>query len=201
MLIGFIGGPAVGKSTIAAKMFSNFKEMGINCELIVEIARQFIAEKRLKENIGPKERLFLNDLEQIDICKKQNNIEKIMTNSSDISTIVISDSSSLNAGLYMSDRVYNEVFLVSLFQELINGYDLLFFVHEIERKSLPYDPNRIHSLDEIHKLKNRSFNLLNRLKESRIQIHELIGTLNLENRYSEACTVTLNKQCEIVQRM
>jgi hypothetical protein len=39
-VINFFGGPGVGKSTAAAKLFSTMKEQGLSCELVTEFAKE-----------------------------------------------------------------------------------------------------------------------------------------------------------------
>lgn len=40
--IGLLGGPSAGKTTLAAKIFTEFKERGLKTELISEFARNYI---------------------------------------------------------------------------------------------------------------------------------------------------------------
>lgn len=45
LIVNFYGGPGAGKSTIAARVFSELKNMGITCELITEYAKDVTWQK------------------------------------------------------------------------------------------------------------------------------------------------------------
>lgn len=200
MLIGFIGAPCSGKTTMAAKIFAHLKENGSTCELISEQARFYIAEKRYSEQLPAKEPILLTDDDQQKIMLKQYEIEKAMVYSSGKETIVLSDSCVLNAGLYMSQERYESVGIQNLFLDVSKNYDLLFFCHPVDIDYLPYDPNRVHDLEAIQAAQVRANDLLGRLKnKSKVEIQELVSTMILEDRYIEANTLLLDKHLRMVQ--
>ena len=45
LIVNFYGGPGAGKSKIAARVFSELKELGITCELITEYAKDVTWQK------------------------------------------------------------------------------------------------------------------------------------------------------------
>lgn len=47
-VINILGGPGIGKSTMAAKIFYKLKEMGLNAELVTEVAKDIVYEEQLK---------------------------------------------------------------------------------------------------------------------------------------------------------
>lgn len=189
MLLGFIGAPCSGKTTIATKFFANLKESGNNTELIVEQARQFIAAKRFKEHLGHNEPIVLNDTDQIEITSNQREIERNMKYSCGFDTIIISDSSVFNSFLYMSDKYLDNTELLA---KLKGHYDLLFYCYPIDINYLPDDPNRIHDLEKIKLIQNKSLTLLKKLKELGIPTHELLSSLSLEQRYEDVSKVTMD---------
>lgn len=48
LTVNLFAGPGVGKSTIAAAVFSELKWMGVDCELVREYAKDLVWEKRTK---------------------------------------------------------------------------------------------------------------------------------------------------------
>jgi nicotinamide riboside kinase len=48
IVINLLGGPCTGKSTLAADLFSTFKKMGIECELVMEYAKDKVWEESLR---------------------------------------------------------------------------------------------------------------------------------------------------------
>ena len=48
IVINFLGGPGIGKSTIAAGTFYELKRLGINCELVSEFAKDKVWEESFK---------------------------------------------------------------------------------------------------------------------------------------------------------
>lgn len=200
MLIGFIGTPCSGKTTIAAKLFASLKEVGMKTELVVEHARQYIAEKRFKEGLKYSDPVSLTNDDQFDIYRKQILLEKTMVNSTSPETIVISDTTAVSAALYMDDTFEwdpNRRF----FANLEGHYDLIFYCHSLNLKFLPEDSNRIHDLDAINKLENKSLALMNLCKEKGIDVFELYGSLTLEQRYLKASHAIMERHATLVQSL
>ncbi len=201
MLIGFIGAPASGKTTIATKMFATLKEQGNNSELIVEEARHYIARKRFKDyKAGNNDPFTLTDEDQLRIAFKQKEIEEVMKFSCGKDSIVVSDSSVFNAALYMSNGFLDQPNR-PFFQELKDHYDMVFFCHPINLKVLPEDPNRVHTLAEVDKIAIKSYKLLTMLKSLGIHTHELLGTLSLDQRYKDTCSATMDYYLEMAKRV
>lgn len=198
MLVSFMGAPASGKTTIAAKLFSNLKELGgMKSEVIVEQARQFIAEKRFNNKLSSYDPITLSEEEQIAIYSRQRQLEIIMKNSCGLDTIIISDSSAFNTALYLSDDFLNNP-TRPFFKDLAHHYDILFYCHPLNLKTLPEDSNRIHGLEEIKKLEEKSKKILNILKGLNVNVKELLGTLSIEQRYLAASTQIMDLYCNIV---
>jgi nicotinamide riboside kinase len=199
MLIGFIGSPCSGKTTIATKLFTSLKEIGVKSELIVEHSRHYIADKRYKDRLGPNDPVVLTDEDQIQIYSGQLYTEKVMKHSSGIDTIIISDSSAFNTALYMEGDFMSKP-ARPFFQNLKNHYDILFYCHPLDLSILPEDPNRIHDLESIKRLQNKVSQLLTIVKDMNINVKELIGTLTLEQRYLQASSSTMDLYTNLVQR-
>lgn len=154
MLFNFIGCPQSGKTTTAAMVFASMKETGIVAEFIPEQARYYIAKLRVQKNLLPEEKLILNDSNQIEIMKHQVEMDEILVKACGDRVIILSDSSPLNAMLYMSFtcRRSKEVQDLALRSLVITKTS--FWAHPIYR---PYqqDPNRIHSEEESKSIDKR----------------------------------------------
>lgn len=131
MLICFIGSPCSGKTTAAAALFSELKNMGYASEFIPEVAREHIMMKR--RATGDQEP-SLTKMDQVDIYRKQEHKEELYRNNCP-NSIIISDGSTINSYFYGLDHV------LDLGQE-ISRYDLVFFCENIER--FIRDDNRVH---------------------------------------------------------
>jgi len=94
MLIAFVGSPCSGKTTAAAALFSELKNMGKPAEFFPEYAREYIMKKRFTEKTSE-----LNEQDQLNIYDGQKGIEesyKVMSPNS----ITITDGSTLNSYFY-----------------------------------------------------------------------------------------------------
>ena len=146
MLISFIGCPASGKTTTAAMLFAKLKELGIPTEFICEEARIHIASIRYEQKLQPTDKLTLSDKDQLEIMEAQWNSEEVLTTVCGSSVVVVTDSSPLNALLYMSRtcREFKET------QDLISSCspDIVFYLPPVAQIQAMYDkvfdPNRVH---------------------------------------------------------
>ncbi len=197
MLIGFVGLPNSGKTSIAAKVFCHFKELSINTELIVEQARFYIANKRIKDKLSLEAKLALADKDQFAIFKMQKEVESIMKNGCTRNTIIISDSSTVNIGLYLEN--FNEE-IRKVIANSAKDYDAIIFCHPFDIKEELEDPNRVHDLNQIKALSSRSKEILKICKENNPNTFDILGTLPLETRYRDVCSLVLNTQLEILKR-
>ena len=195
MLVGFVGAPCSGKSTIASHIFSNFKRNGITSEIIIEQARQYIAKIRYDKGLSPKDVITLTDEDQHKIAHQQIELERIMKHSCGINTIIISDSSAINAFIYMSMPT-KERFKDAFFSALTE-YDILFFCNPID---IGEDTNRVHDAEAIEVAQSEAERLLKKIRESGLTtIIELNG--DLDYRVKEACHLTLQKRHELLSRV
>lgn len=140
MKVTFIGCASSGKTTTAAMVFSELKRNGIVCEFISEQARIYIARKRLS---NPK--FYPSDEDQIEIMKQQQELIRIMENSTiEAGAIVICDSSPLNALLYMSPEARDSQEVQELIREFEVDPGLTFYSPPVPR-NYSVDPNRVHT--------------------------------------------------------
>jgi molybdopterin-guanine dinucleotide biosynthesis protein len=186
MLIGFVGLPCSGKTTLAVKLFAFLKENAFTSELIVEQARVYIAKKRKLNNISFREPVSLTDDDQVAIYKRQRAMERTITTTNSPKTYVVSDSSIINTLLYCSEELYPN--LVESVQEDMAIYNLIFYCHPFDEEYEEVDPNRVHNKEQIMALKSRADKLLNLLKSkksNKTKFIEVMGAHSLEARSNE----------------
>lgn len=123
--------------------FAKLKELGMTCEFITEQARLYIANKRWVGGIKPETKIELHDSDQVNIMLKQLDIETIVHHAVGEDVIVISDSSPLNALLYMSEARRNDEATKDYIEETIEKSDIVFYCAPILGFS-SFDPNRVH---------------------------------------------------------
>jgi thymidylate kinase len=197
MIIGFVGTPASGKTTIATKLFCFLKEQDANCELITEEARRYIANYRVQNQLQPQDPIKLTDKDQIEIFKKQNEAEAVMKTACPRETVIISDSSIFNAYIYTTEPTFNVISNSNKWDT--RHYDLIFFCHPIiNLKAIQKDSNRIHDLSEFEALNVRALKILELLKPHN-NIVQLFGTQALELRFKDACGAMMGKYSAYVQ--
>lgn len=109
-------------------------------EFITEQARLYIAEKRFDLD-NPQEHIVLDDNDQIKILKQQKHVESVFVKTASPDSLVITDSSVINAFLYMSEEVRASA--VSLVKDHIGLYDLVFYSKPVD-EFLEEDLNRVH---------------------------------------------------------
>lgn len=191
MLIGFLGLPNSGKTTIASKLFSHLKENASTAELIVEQARFFIAEKKvsLNKTNSHREKISLTDEDQLEIAKRQKKVEQTMTLGSDPRAYIIADSSVQNSAIYISDEYFNNEVYLNKIAEDSSRYDLLFYCHPFELEKFLEDTNRVHTPEQIDSLRQRADKLLEVLKKSKANVKEIMGTFSLENRFKTSLMI------------
>lgn len=187
MLVGFIGSPCSGKTTTAAKLFAELKDMGLPAEYVAEKARSHIAKKRFLLRKNNQEHLFyLDDDDQVTIANSQHTAELIMNEEN---VIVITDSCVLNSLLYMTPSMQEREDLRKFMEEAISKYDIVFICGPVSRPK-GEDPNRVHSEAASIHIHNQIEALLTPYLKN-TETHWLTGPSHL--RLGSSISVTLDK--------
>ena len=162
MLIAFVGSPCSGKTTVAAALFSELKNLGHPVEFFPEYAREYIMRMRFSSG---SRNLSKND--QLQIYWKQKEIENMYKTMSPNST-TITAGSTLNSYFYGLSEDLN-------FKEELSRYDIIFFCRGL-KKSVD-DENRVHDMDFSKKLDKEMAAKINSLSVNEIFAPKNICTL------------------------
>ena len=163
MLISFVGSPCSGKTTVSALMFAQLKDTGYPVEFIPEQARYYIAAKRVETGAEAEKPLVLTDEDQLAIMRQQHSIEAVMTTACGPSVAILTDSSPVNALLYMSEAQRANPQVQHILSEYIRRQPLIFYVHPVSSFGV-FDPNRVHSPAVAAKLNTKIPALLEQLQ-------------------------------------
>ena len=136
VMIALEGSPGCGKSTLAAKLFSRLKEMGLNVELALEYCKGYAIEQR---EITPYSEYYF--------FGKQSHIESTLFHKTDY---IVSDSPSCLAGYYQyyynGDNSLSEACKAFYKRAAEDGVIVLNFFLPMRKK---YNPKgRFQSLEE-----------------------------------------------------
>lgn len=111
-IINIMGGPGIGKSTAAAKIFAKLKENGYSAELVTEVAKDYVWEEHTKIL---KDQLFI-------FAKQNRRLERLR----DKVDFVVTDSPGILATVYQMEGYYPS--FEQLVLEVHNSYNNVNFV-------------------------------------------------------------------------
>jgi len=140
MLVSIVGSPSSGKTTTAAKAFAWLKDRSMLAEFITEQARLYIVQKRFET----KQPITLLDEDQVKIMERQLHVETVMKEAVDKDTFVISDSSALNALLYMTPEALQDPWVKTMTRTAKALYDRVYYAEPLPI-FVEGDSNRLHS--------------------------------------------------------
>ena len=141
IVINLLGGPCTGKSTLAADLFSTFKKIGIECELVMEYAKDKVWEESYHT---------LDN--QIYVFGKQLHRMWRLIGKVDV---IITDSPLLLSILY--DKKKNKTFRKLVLEQYYQFKNITYFIE----RSFDYNENgRYQNEDEAKKLDNELLKLL-----------------------------------------
>lgn len=148
-IINFLGGPGVGKSTLAAHTYCELKFCGINAEYVPEYAKQLVWEGRTGKVFAAQDYIFAK--QHFSALKAFPEVDLIVT-----------DACLLNTLVYTPDDYPIQKQLKAMAVEAYNQFDNLnIFV----LRSKEYNTaGRTQTREEAAKLDSRIANMLNEVK-------------------------------------
>ena len=78
VVINILGGPGVGKTTVASDLFVDFKKRGFDVEIVSEFAKELVWEKR---NEAFSDRLYMHAEQNHRLMMMNGNLDYIITDS------------------------------------------------------------------------------------------------------------------------
>jgi hypothetical protein len=149
MLFNFLGSPQSGKTTTAAMTFASLKEIGLVSEFSSEQARLYIAQQRVLWGYGPEDKVTLTDQDQVEIMRRQLEMDETLVKACGPEVFIISDSSPVNSMLYMSPEARRRGDVLDMYRRSKALTTGIFYMHPIYRGwSDQRDPNRIHDYEQ-----------------------------------------------------
>ncbi len=136
LVINVFGGPGIGKSTAAAKIFYKLKERGLNTELVSEVAKDYVWEEHIT---------ILKD--QLFIFSKQNRrLERLR----DKVDFIVTDSPGILALAYQVPGYYSS--FEPLVVDVHNSYNNINFVlnrsHGFKNEGRAHDEDTSKNIDK-----------------------------------------------------
>ena len=176
LIINVLGGPGVGKTTIASDLFVRFKRKELDVEIVSEFAKELVWEKR---NEAFDDRLYMHAEQNHRLMMMNGNLDYIITDSPLILTSVYNH-------FYLEDKhtkEYNKM-IDDVTLQTFNSYNNITFL--IERET-GYDTNgRRESLDEAKAIDERIIKYLEdnnikyiKIKDRENAVDEIIKYLNI----------------------
>ena len=176
LIINVLGGPGVGKTTIASDLFVRFKRKELDVEIVSEFAKELVWEKR---NEAFDDRLYMHAEQNHRLMMMNGNLDYIITDSPLILTSVYNN-------FYLEDKhtkEYNKM-IDDVTLQTFNSYNNITFL--IERET-GYDTNgRRESLDEAKAIDERIIKYLEdnniqyiKIKDRENAADEIIKYLNI----------------------
>ena len=186
-LVNFLGCPASGKTTTAARLFAFLKTRGTPAEFVSEQARIFICLRRAELGLVPADGLGLSDKDQLNILESQVRLESAMVQSTGGDSWVISDSSPINTLFYLSQTARQSA--VPYIEQALKIPTIYFYASPIPIVN-QLDPNRIHDDKQIRAVVEAIPEVLKEFAPS-ILVHDLNG--DPFERYQQVIDVVQGK--------
>lgn len=183
--IGLLGGPSSGKSTLAAALFAELKELGWKTEQVQEYAREFINKNGAITNILNQYLLYEKQSEKESIVPET--IEYLITDSPTILSLIYA--------IHYATPVNrdHQQMIINLYEKFIKydrlNYDYLFLLPSI--RNYVIDGTRTQTAKEATELGNKikifldlhnmKYSLLHN-KETKIRVQSIIQQLKLYDK-------------------
>ena len=167
LIVNLYGGPGSGKSTMAARIFAELKDLGINCELATEYAKDVTWQKgfHILSN-----QLYIFAKQQHRIWRLDGQVD-----------VIVTDSPLLNSLIYGSEDT-SETFKTLVVEEYKKRNSLDIFL----KRTKPYNiAGRSQTLDEAKEIDDRIYKILDSINA----VHKY--QFNGEKNSAEAILMTI----------
>jgi nicotinamide riboside kinase len=175
LLINFFGGAGVGKTTIAAKLFSSLKQQGKSAYLVQEyVTNQWVNEDR---EVGPLDQLFFLGQQARAEYKLFNKYEYIITDS----PLFLC---AMYAKIRSPQRIANAIYLSTYqyYKTIVEDMNIKMLNYLIDR-CIPYDDkHRYESLEEAKKVDKL---LIEMLSTMNYESDNLLDYKTIQNDYTD----------------
>jgi len=159
MIISFIGAPQSGKTTTAANVFAELKNLELNAEFVGEKAREYIIKKKWETLCAE---IKLDNWDQMNISQEQFMSELRTNFACGDEGFAVVDSSTFLSLLY-TERNTQQYDLVEKLSKLsVDRIDLFCYCPLVDLENS--DPNRIHTLEQSIELDKQILPLLKSLR-------------------------------------
>jgi len=157
--------------------FASLKEVGLVSEFSVEQARLYIAKQRVLWGFGPDDKLVLTDDDQVEIMRIQLELDELLVKACGPKVFIISDSSPVNAVLYMSPQCRKRGDVLDMYRRSKAITTASFYAHPFHRgwNDQP-DPNRIHDESQSKDIDNLITRLIHEDDELNQKVVPIFGT-------------------------
>ena len=168
-IINLMGGPGVGKSTVATGVFSQLKQRKISCELVTEYAKESVWEgtqKLLENQIHVFSEQFRRQFRLL------NKVSYVVTDSPLLLSSIYFDHyfEKLSKDISIFTPEYTDLLRRFFEQTFLQFDNEIFYLNRVKE----YDPNgRNQSLEEAKVIDDRA---LTKLKEKNIEYYTVSGT-------------------------
>lgn len=164
-IINILGGPGVGKTTVASDLFVRFKRKELDVEIVSEFAKELVWEKRSE---AFDDRLYMHAEQNHRLMMMNGNLDYIITDSPLILTSIYNH-------FYLEDKhtkEYNQM-IDEVTKQTFNLYDNVTF---LITRDVDYDTNgRRESFTQAKKIDER---IISYLKENNINYIEIKDRVN-----------------------
>ena len=133
-IVNIFGGPGIGKSGIAAGLYSKMKAKGMSVELVTEVAKDFVWEDRLNVLTHDQILIFAKQHRRLD--RLRNKVDYVVT-----------DCPILLCVPYIPPKAYYKEHLIPLMAECAVSFDN-FNVMLLRNEGTHTDLGRYHDLEE-----------------------------------------------------
>lgn len=139
IVVNFYGGPGTGKSTMAARVFSELKTNNVNCELVTEYAKKKVWEDSLRTL---QNQIYVFGKQQFSMWTCAKHVD-----------VIVTDSPLLLSNIYGGDELLNKLVI----QEFNKYYNINIFLNRVKE----YNPKgRTQTEDEAKQIDDKIMKML-----------------------------------------